>query len=274
MHIKEGVVYGENHAELYFQTYEPDVTAKAIVIVLHGLGDHSGGLSNIIYRLIMAHYKVYAFDLRGHGRSSGKRGFVKTWTDYRGDLHAIRKLASQEHPDLPLLLVAHSLGGLISLDYALHHGDGLSGMVVISPAIAFEVKSSHKLLIYLMNVIKPDYSVEHKGNFTQLNDSANVKLEKDALRHNLVTPGMGRAMLYIIPQIRQRAGELKVPVLLQYGLEDKITSPEKLRAFFKHMGSQDKQKREYEGAGHRPFDESGRERCLNDMVKWIENHLK
>lgn len=269
---KEATFGGVNGAELFYRVFTPGGTPKAAVIAVHGHGDHSGGLQNLLHQLAEHGYITYAFDLRGHGKSSGKRGFIRSWEEFRGDLHEFRKLVQAEHPDLPVFLVLHSLGGLIGLDYALYYGKGLAGLVAIAPAVSYEMTPIEKFLSTLVSKIKPDYAIEPKGDIDLLTQDPDIqaRLQSDELRHNKATAGLGKCLLQTVQNLTGRAPSIKLPFLLQYGLDDRITPPAKLREFFASIGSRDKQKLEYANMRHRPFDDIGREQCLTDMVNWLD----
>lgn len=272
MKAKEGTFVGVNGAELFYRVFLPDSAPRGVVIAVHGHGDHSGGLRNLCECLAERDYIVYAFDLRGHGKSAGTRGFIRTWEEYRGDLHAFRQLVVAEIPELPLFVAAHSLGGIISLDYCLHHSAGLAGLIAIAPAISYEMKPMDKLLIAIMGKLKPDYTIDKPGNPDLLTRDPEMlsRLQSDVLRHNTVTPGLGRGLMQTVPRLTNEAQSIKMPFLLQYGLGDVITPPSKLRQFFDFVGSQDKQKFEYDAVRHRPFDDLGREQFLADMSDWLD----
>lgn len=267
----DGTFFGVNGAELFYRVFKPKGALKAAVIVVHGHGDHSGGLQNLSECLVEHKYIVYAFDLRGHGKSSGTRGFIRTWEEYRGDLHEFHKLVASEVPELPLYIVAHSLGGVISLDYSLYHGTDIAGLIAIAPAISYEVKPTEKLLISLMGKLKPDYTIEKSSNLQLLTQDPEMisRLNSDSLRHNVVTPGLGRGLIQTLPRLMNEAQSIKIPFLLQYGLDDEITLSTKLRQFFNTIGSQDKQKFEYDYMRHRPFDDLDRKQFFVDMIGWL-----
>lgn len=254
---------------------EPLTAPKAAIILIHGHGDHSGGLQNISESLVKNKYIVYAFDLRGHGQSSGKRGFIRSWDEFRGDLHEFRKLVALDQPELPLYIIGHSLGGLITLDYSLDYSEGIDGIVAISPGISYEVTRLEKLGISLMGRIKPDYSINKSGNLQLVarDSSKFTKYYSDVLRHNTVTPGLGRGLIQAISLVLEHPQSLKLPLLLQYGLADKITPPTKLRQFFNLIASEDKQAIEYASAKHRPFDEVGKKKFLGDLVGWLDQQV-
>lgn len=268
-----GIFTGVGGVELFFRVIKPLRAPKAAIIVVHGHGDHSGGMQNITDSLVKNDYIVYAFDLRGHGKSAGNRGYIKTWDEFRGDLHEFRKMVSTEQPDLPLYIAGHSLGGLITLDYSLEYREGLSGIIAISPAISYEVTRLERLGITLMGKFMPDYSIDKK----QLNRKKSVNYAKfyaDGLRHNTITPGLGRSLIQTIPHVLEEAESIKLPLLLQYGLDDKITPPAKLNQFFNRVASSEKQVYEYPLMKHRPFDEAGRGRFLDDLVGWLDHQVE
>lgn len=271
--MTEGTFNGVDGTELFFQVIEPLTAPKAVVILVHGHGDHSGGLQNLSESLIKNEYIVYAFDLRGHGKSAGKRGFIRSWDEFSGDLHEFRKLVSLDQPELPLYIVGHSIGGLITLEYALGHSSGISGIVAISPAISYEVTPFEQLGISLMGKVKPDYSINKSLRLLRKNSELRAKYYSDRLRHNIVTPGLGHSLIQAISRVVNEAPLIKLPLLLQYGLEDKITPPTKLRHFFNLVASKDKQLEEYPLVKHRPFDGEGREKVLGDLTRWLDQQI-
>jgi alpha-beta hydrolase superfamily lysophospholipase len=271
----QGTFNGAGGAELFFRVLEPLTAPKAAIILIHGHGDHSGGLQNISDCLVRNNYIVYAFDLRGHGQSSGKRGYIRSWNEFRGDLHEFRKLVELDQPDIPLYIIGHSLGGLITLDYAIDYSEGVDGIVAIAPGISYEVTILEKLGISLMSKVKPDYSINKSGSFKLVarDSSKFAKYYSDVLRHNMVTPGLGRGLIQAISRVEEQQQSLKLPILLQYGLADKITPPNKLRKFLNSVASEEKQAIEYASAKHRPFDEMGKKKFLGDLVGWLDQQI-
>lgn len=271
----EGTFNGVDGTELFFRVIEPLTAPKAAVILVHGHGDHSGGMQNLFESLVKNEYIVYAFDLRGHGKSAGKRGFIRSWDEFRGDLHEFRKLVSLDQPELPLYIVGHSIGGLMTLEYTLDHTDGISGIIAISPAISYEVKPFEQLGITLMGKFKPDYSINksRKIRLRKKNSAIRAKYYSDRLRHNIVTPGLGSGLIEAISRLAHQSQSINLPLLLQYGLEDKITPPTKLNQFFHRVASKDRQLYEYPLAKHRPFDEVGKEEFLGDLVGWLDDQI-
>ncbi|WNR44992.1 alpha/beta hydrolase [Paenibacillus roseipurpureus] len=275
--IIEGTLRGVGGATLFYRrTARPEAPVKGVIILVHGHGDHSGGLANMCDALVRSGYIVYAADSRGHGRSPGIRGFIRSWDEYTGDLHAMRELAKSEFPQLPLFIVGHSLGGVISTDYVLTRETGLSGLVLVAPAISYKMTTFEKWLIRILGKVRPQLTIQKKGGsiegLTQDPDMM-AKLQSDPLRHSTITPGLGVGLSQAVPRIMQQAASLKLPLLLQYGLEDQMTPPEKLEQFLLAVGSLDKTSHAYATMRHRPFDDVGREQFLADLIHWLDQHV-
>ncbi|MCM3670691.1 lysophospholipase [Mesobacillus maritimus] len=271
----EGFFHGIDGAELYYRSFFPKGQPKGIVLVLHGFGDHSGGMQNICASLVKKHFLVYALDLRGHGRSSGKRGYIQSWKEFRGDLHEFRRFAVTEQPELPLFIVGHSMGGVIALEYVIDHQEGLDGVVAISPGISYELTRFERIGVYLLGKIKPDFPITKSGNFPldSKDPTLREKYNPEGLRHNTATPGLGRGLMEAVSRIVEEAEEIKTPFLLQYGLDDKITPPAKLRRFYNQVSSEDKMLVEYNNTKHRPFDEVGKDKMLLDLTGWLDQKV-
>lgn len=119
MIFKEGTFIGANQLSLYYQSWNQQQKVKAVVVIVHGLGGHSGNHLNTIKHLVDRAFAVYAFDQRGHGRSPGQRGYINSWSELRADLAAFLKLVKKETKDSPCFLLGHSLGAAVVLDYGL-----------------------------------------------------------------------------------------------------------------------------------------------------------
>jgi len=271
----EGTFVGVDGAEIFYRKLNPKAKPIAAVVLIHGFGDHSGGLQNLTTSLVKNKYMVYALDLRGHGKSSGKRGFIRSWDEFRGDLHELCKLVVLEEPKLPLYIIGHSMGGVIALDYSLNYKDGIAGVVAISPGISYEPTPIERFGVLVMGKLKPDLKIIKSGNFhLEAKDPAvQARNNPEGLRHNTATPGLGRGLLQASKRVMKNAQSINVPFLLQYGLDDKITPPTKLNQFFTQVGSEDKLVIEYANARHRPFDEGGREKFLGDLISWLNQQI-
>ena len=135
MQHDEGTFQGWGGLNLYYQRWLPQQPVQAVVGIVHGLGGHSGLFKNVVQCLVPQGYGIYGLDLRGHGRSPGQRGYIGRWQEFREDVNHFLQLIQSHHPGVPCFIWGHSLGGVIALDYALHHGEKLQGVIVTAPAL-------------------------------------------------------------------------------------------------------------------------------------------
>ena len=134
MENKTGQIIGTKNCKLYYQTWQPDQPAKAVVAIVHGVGEHSDRYQNLVTALIDAGFAASASDHRGHGRSDGPRGHINSWDDFRQDTKIFIEQTRKDFPGLPVFIYGHSMGSLISLDYIQHYPNGLKGAIISGTA--------------------------------------------------------------------------------------------------------------------------------------------
>jgi len=132
----EGLVAGAGGAEIYWQAWLPSGEPRAVVVIAHGIGEHSGRYGHVAARLNAAGFAAYALDHRGHGRSSGPRGLIDRMDHAVSDVDSFVTLAAARHADHPLHLLGHSMGGAIAIAYALRHQERLHGLLLSSAAVS------------------------------------------------------------------------------------------------------------------------------------------
>jgi len=135
MNHKEGHFKGPRDSKLFYQMWKPEGEIKAGIIIVHGLGEHSGRYDNIVNHLVPRGHAVYGFDLIGHGKSEGEREFVKGFEDYTVSLTTYLALVKDWLPDKSVFLLGHSMGGLIATYYLLDHSDAFRGAVISAPTV-------------------------------------------------------------------------------------------------------------------------------------------
>jgi acylglycerol lipase len=129
----EGRLPGTGGLDLYWRAWLPEAGPRALVVIVHGASEHSGRYAHVAERLVSAGYAVYALDHRGHGRSEGKRAQLDRLDYVVADLRAFVDLAAERHPAAPVYLLGHSMGGCISVAYAVRHQETLAGLVLSAP---------------------------------------------------------------------------------------------------------------------------------------------
>lgn len=272
----EGKFAGRGGLELYRQAWRPAGTPRALVVNLHGLGDHSGLYPALVDHLLGRDLAVETFDLRGNGRSDGPRGYVDRWEDYREDLAAFLALVSREQPGPPAILIGNSLGGLIALEFALGRSAGLHGVVAISaPLGALGVPAPLLALGRVLSRVWPRFSLRTGMDLSALaRDPAVIEqVLADPLFHRQGTARLSTEVTAAITRVQAGAGAFALPLLLLHGSADRMVSPAGSRAFAAQAPSTTTRLIEYPGAYHALLADVGRERALADLSDWIEARL-
>ena len=130
MRHDEGEFQAYGGTRLFRQSWTATDNPVCAVILIHGFGEHSGRYRHFVERLCAANIAVFAFDLRGHGKSDGRRGHMNSMAEYRGDVSAFLAWVDSQLPDIPKFIFGHSMGSLVVLDYVLRHPQGLAGTII------------------------------------------------------------------------------------------------------------------------------------------------
>jgi alpha-beta hydrolase superfamily lysophospholipase len=273
---RSGTFTGGDGLALYYQAWLPPSPHRAALINLHGLGDHSGLYPSIAAHFPMRGFAVYAFDMRGNGRSPGQRAYLESWADYRGDLHAFIARVREWEPGLPLFLLGHSLGGLVVLDYALHFPAGLSGVMAAAPPLGtVGVPRLLMMLGRVMSRVWPRFSLEVGMDLSGLarNPAVIETVLSDPLFHRRGTARLSTEVTAAIARVQSRAGELAVPLLILHGSADRMVAPDGSREFFQKVRHPVREFREYPGAYHGLFADWDQEKVLADVERWLDSRL-
>lgn len=273
---REGRFPGFDGLSLYYQAWRPPGRPRAVLVNLHGLGDHSGLYPNLGNHFPGRGIALYAYDMRGNGRSPGQRAYLRGWYEYTSDLRAFLARVREWEGDLPLFLLGNSLGGLVVLDYALGHPTGLAGVIAAAPALGkLGVPPVLMLLGRLMSRIVPRFSLEVGMDLTGLaRDPAVVEtVLADPFFHRRGTARLSTEVTAAIARVQEGAGRLSVPLLILHGSDDRMVPPDGSRTFFAKVAYPDREFREYPGAYHGLFADLNHTEILSDLGRWIDLHL-
>lgn len=257
--------------DLYWQHWRPE-QPRAVLINVHGLGDHSGMYPSIAEWFPARQVAVYALDTRGNGRSPGPRGHVERWNVFRDDLHRFVQLVRDREGTAPVLL-GQSLGGLMVLDYALAHPGSVRAVAAAAPVLG-SIGTSPALL-WLARVLSgvwPGFTLETGLDLTGLaRDPAVIQaVLDDPLFHRRASARLATETLATIASVHDRAATLQVPALLQHGTRDGMVSIDGSRRFAGGPAAPHVRLLEYD-AFHALYADVGYERRLDDLTGWMDS---
>ncbi len=269
---------GYDGSKLFLRTWKPDSEPKAVVILVHGLGAHSGLLSPVGEYFASQGFFVYAPDLRGYGHWTGMKGHVDSFDEIVEDIDRLVQLAREEHSGLNVFVWGHSFGGLVTVLYVAAHQHEIDGFIIINPGLGERLKLSSAIRLILrflskINLKKP-FSNGLDLDLISRDPETVRRNKEDPMRFDFATARFATEGFESILKAHRSAAEIAIPALVQQSEEDLIVVPEKTKEFYDNLASADKTWRSYEELYHEPFLEEGGDAVLKDAVEWLENHLK
>lgn len=273
----EGTVKGVRGLKIFHQAWLPDGEVKAVIFIVHGLGEHSGRYMNVVNHFVPKGYAVYGFDHIGHGKSEGVREFVERFEDYTDTLTGYLEMVKAEQPGKAVFLVGHSMGGLISTYYLLDHSDAFKGAVISAPAITVP-ENINQMTIQIAKILS---KLAPKMGMMQL-DANDISKDPEVVRvyvnDPLVFSGktpvrLMAEMLKAMIRICEDMEKINLPLLIVHGSEDKLASVVGSQNLYRRASSEDKSLKIYDGLYHEVFNEPEREQVLNDVTDWFNERL-
>ncbi|MBN1485185.1 MAG: lysophospholipase [Chloroflexia bacterium] len=262
--------------DFFARLWQPETEARAVVSLVHGMGEHSGRYAHLGRVLNEAGYGLLAFDLRGHGKSPGQRGHTPSYEVLMDDITVLREQAARRFPGRPNFLYGHSMGGGLVLNYALRRRPQLAGVIATGPALrpAFQPGAGVLLLARLMNHLWPSFSMNNQLDLECLSRDPDVidAYRQDPLVHDRLSARLGHLVLTTGPWALQHAAEFPLPLLLMHGSEDGLASAEASREFAQQFEG-DCTCKIWEGLYHEIHNEPEQDGVFTFLLEWLETHL-
>lgn len=268
------IQFKHNETEFFGQYWKPQ-NYKASVIILHGLGEHSGRFSHVAEELIKYDFAVIAFDHYGHGKTKGKRGHNPGYNAVMNSITAFIKKTEEVLGDYPMFLYGHSMGGNAVLNYMISSTNNIKGVVATSPflKLAFEPPKWKLSLGKLVQKIAPSLTLDNEvdPNFISRDIKEVKRYKDDPLVHSRVSPNFSLAFIEKGIYAIENASKLKKPALLLHGKEDKLIS---------YLGSEEFSKNNtivslklYEEAYHELHNDLCKDQVIQDIITWLKTQV-
>jgi acylglycerol lipase len=288
MKREEGNFKAVRDSNIYYQCWLPDDQPRAVLLVVHGIGEHGGRYMNVVNYLVPRGYAVYAIDHIGHGKSDGTREYVERFEDYIDTLKVFFDMIRVAHPgavpsgkwqpDPPIFMIGHSLGGLIGTVYLLDHQAGLAGAIISGPAVKVpdNVSPVTVALGKLLSTVMPKFGlVGLKADGVSRDPAVVQAYVDDPLVYTGKTPARSAAeILKAMQRVGAQAARITLPILILQGSEDKLVDPKGAQMLYDKVGSADKTYKLYEGLYHEVHNEPEKDQVLGDLGDWLEGHVQ
>ncbi len=263
---------------LYERWWRPQPEPKAGIVLVHGLAEHSGRYVPIVQHLARHGYAVDAFDLRGHGKSSGVPLYIRSFDEYLNDLGVFLDRVRARLPGRPLFLLGHSMGGVIAVLYAIDREPRIRGVVLSAPAVQLSNEGSpllQKAAAAIARFLPKLNTVKIDRNFISRDPAVVAAYDNDPMIYRKgILLKTGSELVRAGRSIREQPISFSLPVLILQGTGDRITEPEGARRLYDSVASADRTLKLYEGLYHEIMNEPEKDQVLQDIVEWLDNHIR
>ena len=267
----EETIEGKSGLRLFVRSWRPAGKARATVVIVPGFNSHSGHYFWTAEQLVKDGYAVYAVDLRGRGKSDGERFYIQKFDEYLDDVDTVVSTARSREAGLPVFVLGHSAGGVISCCYVLEHQPELAGLICES--FAFKVAAPDFAVAALRGLahLAPHAHVLRLKNEQFSRDLAVVQaMNEDPLIEHETQPTQTVAeMARADDRLEKSFPQITLPLLILHGTRDATTRPSGSQFFHETAGSTDKTLKLYEGHYHDLLNDLDREVVMKDIRDWL-----
>lgn len=268
---------GARGAQIHYHCWRPDADVRALLVIVHGAAEHGGRYERCATYFTDRGFAVAAIDLDGHGQSAGKRCCLRSFDDYMADVMALEDILVDDLPDVPRVLLGHSMGGLIACRLLLEQQRRYVACVLSGPAImtAQQPPTYQKWLLQLLSVVLPDVGVlQLDASGVSRNPLEVGRYVADPLNYGgRLSARLVAEILRVAAVVQARAAQIRLPILIFHGGADAMTDPAGSEFLYAHVGSADKRLRIIPGAFHEIFNEPERDEIFAEIDTWLTPYL-
>jgi len=278
MKHQDGFFSSANGTRIYQQSWLPNGTPKASVVLVHELAEHSGRYGNLMTHLVAQDMAVYGLDHVGHGKSEGTRVFVNQFADFTTALDRVVAQVREEQPSAPIFLYGHSIGALIAAMFLIDHSDNLAGAIFSGPCVKVPANVS-AITVFLAKVlsrITPKLGLSAVDASGISRDPAQVQayIDDPLVYNGKTTARLACELLKAMHRVAAEASEITLPALIIQGSADTVIDPDGAILLHEWISSADKTLTVYDGLYHEIHNEPEYPQVVADVTSWLEGRLR
>jgi alpha-beta hydrolase superfamily lysophospholipase len=262
--------------KIFAQAWKPETDVKAVVCLVHGLGEHSSRYKEFPVELTDSGYAFLGYDQRGHGKSEGIKGHTPSYEAFLSDISKIVDEAGKRFPNKKIFLYGHSMGGNLVINYTLRNEQNkISGIIATGPWLKLSRPFS-ALMNFIAKVLNKVYPSFRTFHGIKSYDSSNNKKTPDAEKDELLHPWISARTYGCIQEAGEwaleHAAELKLPILILHGGSDKVTSVESSRQFVSKAKTVSSLII-FDEFSHELHNEPRREEIFSAIINWLNEQV-
>jgi acylglycerol lipase len=274
---QEGTFKGIRNAGVYYQSWLPKEEPRGSLLIIHGLADHCGRYGNFVNHFVPRGYAVYGIDHPGHGKSDGKRVFIKRFGDFIENLNTYLEMILTWQPGKPVFLYGHSMGGLIGSIFLLENQEKITGAILSGPGVKVPENISSGVILAgkVFSILMPGFGLIGLDASHVSRDPAVVQayIDDPLVFSGKTTARLAAELLKAMQRVSSESEKITLPILILHGGDDKLVDPASAQMLYDKVTSQDKTLKIYDHLYHEIINEPERDTVLADMEKWLETHL-
>jgi len=277
--LKEHTLERPQHPTLFYRNHMAEIE-KARMVIVHGLGEHSGRYLALADHLAGLGFSLWIPDLRGHGKSGGDRGHVDTFDDYIRDVREVLDQARIGKPaETPVFLLGHSMGGLVAILVALEHQGLIDGLVLSSPAlgVAVPLPAVKKIAATCLARLFPRLGIKNELDPQNVSRDPEIvrKYIADPLVHDRVSTSWFIQFFKAMDRAFDRAADIQLPTLIQAAGEDRLVNTHAVETFFAKLTMPDRKLKVFSDLYHEIYNETepDRERVIAALTSWLTDRI-
>ncbi|WP_432749919.1 lysophospholipase [Paenibacillus amylolyticus] len=265
----ETTIQSFDGTQLYFSKDTVE-NAKAAVVIVHGLAEHTGRYDYVTEKLSQRGFNVYRFDHRGHARSEGQRTFYSDFHQIMEDVNVVVETALQESGDLPLFVLGHSMGGFATSSFGTKYPGKVKGIVLSGALTRYNTKVAGELP---MDLPTGTYFPNELGSGVCSDPAVVSAYANDPLVEKQISVDLFNSLGNGITWLKENAEQFIDPVLVLHGANDGLVSEKDSRDFYGDIASTDKTLKIYAHLMHEIFNEPTRDDVIEEAITWIEKRI-
>ncbi|MEM8561931.1 MAG: lysophospholipase [Pseudomonadota bacterium] len=273
----EGSFVGYGDDPVYFRYWQPDEKPKAVLLIVHGAGEHSGRYQYMATYFTDLGFAVAALDHPGHGKSAGEYGHINSLNDLVETVSKFHDQLIRDFTDIPFFIIGHSMGGLVTSLYLLKRQHDFAGCVLSGPAIRSEIEPGFMqfLTIRFLSALAPRTKVlQLDARGVSRDPKVVAEYEADPLvNHSKMSARMVYELFSGMERVQSQAPQISIPILIMHGEADLLTAPDGSRELYSAVTSKDKTLKMYPQLYHEIFNEPERMDVLFDLKHWLDERL-
>ena len=271
----ENIIF--NKKNIFLRSWSTNNDPIYNIIIIHGLGEHSGRYKEFASFFIKKNIGVFSFDLIGHGKSDGLKGHISNIKDFTDSIEEVLIQVRKRFINTPIIIFGHSLGGCLALNYLIERKSKEISLAIISSAwIETEIQIPKYLLIIqrVIHTLFPKIRLSNRLDTKDLSKDIKIidKYKNDPLVHDRISLNLLSEINKTIEKIKNKDYNIEIPVLIIHGKKDKIISYKGSELINKKI--KDSKLKLYDNVYHEPHNDNEKKEILEYYYDFIKNHKK